>query len=275
MSERQLKLKTTRCTFMTLGFMLVVCVSGVLPTLSMQNPQTIQFYGTIKYSVFVPPNGYCYHSAFVGFGGIAPSRTEAESAILRFTSIVGKGLLLYNIAGTLMWNELLWMCMPGDHNFKPLIEGGLIQGIMIGLWPMLRGQNNDSLTVQQIEEGTWDSYIMKIADQAKAFGYPIFIRIGSEMNINQGGGRPSFGENASAFVGAWRRIVNTFKSEGATNVVFVWNPNWADIGPNHWTDYYPGDEYVDWVGIDLYQFQPDSDPRTMLQVYDDYGRGNR
>lgn len=271
----EIRLRIVIVIAMLLASMAVACA----PTLSLQDSKTIPSYATVVYSraIQVPADGYCYHSAFVSFGGSAPDTAEARAAILQFTSIVGKGLFVYDIAGGLLWNEELWMCKSGDCGFKPLIEEELIQGIVIGLWPCVRDTStnrarpDDNWTVMEIEAGAHDGYIRRIADQAKAFGYPIFMRIGSEMNINQGGGRPSFGENASAFAGAWRRIVSVFRSEGAANVIFVWNPNCADIGPNHWTDYYPGDEYVDWVGIDLYQFQPDSDLRTLLQVYEDYG----
>jgi beta-mannanase len=95
------------------------------------------------------------------------------------------------------------------------------------------------------------------------------------MNINQRNGTwdgaYSFGENPADFVAAWRRVVDIFRAEGASNALFVWNPNCEDIGPHHWTEYYPGNDYVDWVAIDLYQYGPNSDPNSqMAGVYNDY-----
>jgi beta-mannanase len=55
------------------------------------------------------------------------------------------------------------------------------------------------------------------------------------------------------FVAAWRHIHNLFTRAGATNVIWVWNPN--DIYPVPQVQlkpYYPGDAYVDWIGITGY-----------------------
>jgi beta-mannanase len=65
------------------------------------------------------------------------------------------------------------------------------------------------------------------------------------------------GRDASRFVLAWRRVVGVFREEGASNAIFVWAPNATDeprASWNHWTAYYPGDRYVDWVGIDGYNW---------------------
>ena len=48
-----------------------------------------------------------------------------------------------------------------------------------------------------------------------------------------------------------------FVREGATNVVWIWCIIVTDVPSdpwNHWTNYYPGDAYVDWVGLDAYNW---------------------
>jgi hypothetical protein len=257
------------------------CFMTVLNRPSLQDSQKVSSHGRVSNQTILPPDGLCYHSAFVNLDpdNLPSTFTDVATAINYFVDLTGKGIFLYNDQATLMLGEPLWMCMPSSSgDCAPLIKKGLIHGIMVGFWPTVRnsssGQAEDSdiVTVQQIAQGTWDSYIKSLADEAKAFGYLIFLRVGSEMNINQGTltDQASFGKNATAFVGAWQRVVDIFRSEGATNVMFVWNPNWDDAGPNHWTAYYPGDSYVDWVGIDLYQYWSESDPNGMLQIYNDY-----
>lgn len=219
------------------------------------------------------PDGICYHSAFVTLSSnTALNTSETAKAIDYFAYITGKGLYLYNQSAGLHMGIPLWMCLPGSNDYTLLIQEGLIQGIMVILnLDELGDPSNGNLIVEQIGNGTWDTYLTMIANQAKAFGYPIYLKIGIEMNINQGVNTTwTSGENPIAFIAAWKRIVDIFRNEGVTNVTFVWNPNWNDVGPNHWTDYYPGDDYVDWVGIDLYQYQQNSDPDNMLQIYDDY-----
>ena len=43
-----------------------------------------------------------------------------------------------------------------------------------------------------------------------------------------------------------------FREEGATNVQCIWSPNVAYSGSTPFGDLYPGDAYVDWVGLDGY-----------------------
>lgn len=58
------------------------------------------------------------------------------------------------------------------------------------------------------------------------------------------------------FVAAWRRLHGTFAEAGLTDerVQWVWNPNATEHGSHDTESYYPGDEYVDWLGIDGYNF---------------------
>jgi hypothetical protein len=70
---------------------------------------------------------------------------------------------------------------------------------------------------------------------------------------NNGG---EFG-GAAAYIAAWRHVHDIFVDQGAVNVVWVWCVNQSDVPGaawNHWTNYYPGDSYVDWVGIDAYNW---------------------
>jgi len=65
-------------------------------------------------------------------------------------------------------------------------------------------------------------------------------------------------------VGAWRRVVDIFRSEGAHNVSWAWITASLPPAPATWGKdrnigaYYPGDEYVDWIGVDFYDFGPPS-----------------
>src|SRR5437588_405859 len=68
-----------------------------------------------------------------------------------------------------------------------------------------------------------------------------------------GGQNGGGGAGPKAYVAAWRHIHDVFLEQGATNVAWVWAPNDSSLPDqpwNHWTNYYPGDAYVDWVGID-------------------------
>ncbi|MDB5693500.1 MAG: beta-mannanase, partial [Alphaproteobacteria bacterium] len=63
------------------------------------------------------------------------------------------------------------------------------------------------------------------------------------------------GNKSGEFVAAWRHVHDIFTSVGATNASWVWCPN-VDPG-NKLQDLaslYPGDEYVDWTGLDGYNW---------------------
>jgi hypothetical protein len=117
-------------------------------------------------------------------------------------------------------------------------------------------------TLSSISNGSEDTLIKSRAAAIKAFGKPVFLRWGAEMNGNWfAWSGPSNGNNPAAFVAAWKHIHDVFAAAGVTNVSWVWAPN-ADSKPggtdttswNNWRHYYPGDNYVDWVGIDGYNW---------------------
>ena len=113
-------------------------------------------------------------------------------------------------------------------------------------------------TLDRILNGSQDRLIRARARSVKRFKRGIFIRWGWEMN---GTWFPwsgaANGRDPGRYVAAWRRIHGIFRQERATNAVWVWSPNGAnspDEPWNHWRNYYPGDRYVDWVGIDMYNW---------------------
>lgn len=239
-----------------------------MPSLSLQSSSlNISSQGMVKY-----PDEYCYHSAFVSYDGAAPYPDDAIDCISRFTSMVGKGLYCYEVAGTINWNERLWMLGYGGPSYTPLLESGLINVLMISINPFIRDNYDDTQTLKDIVAGLRDDYIRELASECRAFGYLLFIKFGIEPNINQGAsGYPSWASNSDDFVAAFRRTVDIFRSQGAANVKWVLALNWEDIGSHHWTEYYPGDEYVDWVGMSIYQFMPDNNPEPMIVgIYNDY-----
>jgi endoglucanase len=117
--------------------------------------------------------------------------------------------------------------------------------------------------INAINSGSQDSKIAHQADLIKQLGKPIFIRFGHEMNNDTSPWNAKFTSDpgthngTTKYINAWKRIHNIFVSHGATNAVWVWEPGATDIPNeswNHWTNYYPGDSYVDWVGIDGYNW---------------------
>ncbi|OGC12425.1 hypothetical protein A3K48_04565 [candidate division WOR-1 bacterium RIFOXYA12_FULL_52_29] len=115
-------------------------------------------------------------------------------------------------------------------------------------------------TLEAIASGSHESYVRAFFLGAKEWGKPLFLRFGHEMNGNW---YPWDGTHSGGATGpekykrAWRYIYNIKKSLGADNVTMVWSPNHANLPTESWNTvaaYYPGDEYVDWLGIDGYNW---------------------
>lgn len=104
--------------------------------------------------------------------------------------------------------------------------------------------------VQDIAAGKYDGYIRQVARECKQFGKPVFIRYAHEAN----GAWYNWSQYPDAVKSSSQRIYKIFQEEGATNVAFVWCPNFDSSGKNNWLQYYPGDNYVDWVGVDFYNW---------------------
>ncbi len=99
--------------------------------------------------------------------------------------------------------------------------------------------------------GAYDGYFATLADAMVAHGQgSSIIRMGWEFN---GGWFPwAANGQASAFVGYWQQIVTTMRSVSGANFTFEWNPTRGDLGVGDLANYYPGDAYVNYVGLDVY-----------------------
>ena len=115
--------------------------------------------------------------------------------------------------------------------------------------------------LDEIIAGTDDALFHQRAQGLRDLGVDILLRWGHEMNGNwyPWGGANNGGANGgpAKYIAAYRHVHDLFVADGATNVYWVWCPLVADVPAepwNHWTNYYPGDAYVDWVGLDAYNW---------------------
>lgn len=109
--------------------------------------------------------------------------------------------------------------------------------------------------LKAIAGGTWDDYFIEAARTIRDFKAPVFISIDHEMNgtwYPYSQSYPGSKTTAADFVAAWKHIVSLFHAQGANNAAFVWSPNVPDVGGVPYSSYYPGDAFVDWVGISFY-----------------------
>ena len=127
----------------------------------------------------------------------------------------------------------------------------------------------DGIDFNDIISGKLDSTINARADGAKALGTKFFLDFAAEMNEDEGWGD----HDPAKYIAAYRHIHDIFVARGATNVVWAWCPNVTDSDDSPSTmSYYPGDTYVDWTGVDGYNWgtsDPDFDWQSFATVFKD------
>ena len=113
----------------------------------------------------------------------------------------------------------------------------------------------DGPSLAAIAAGQADTVVRARAEAVARDGRPLFLRFAHEMNADW---YPWDRVAPATFVAAWRHVHALFDAVGATNVHWVWSPNHRSIpaGANGAERYYPGDDVVDWVGIDGYDRTP-------------------
>ena len=136
-----------------------------------------------------------------------------------------------------------------------VVSRGSVPMITWEPWDPANGTASQPLySLAHLSDGTYDAYMTRWAAQIRAWGGPLRLRFAHEMNGDwYPWGSGVNGNTAAQYVTAWRHVHDLFAAAGATNVTWVWTPNVVDgmapIGP-----LYPGDAYVDWVGVDGYNW---------------------
>ncbi|NNN33392.1 beta-mannanase [Streptomyces sp. S3(2020)] len=104
-------------------------------------------------------------------------------------------------------------------------------------------------SVADIAAGKSDAYIKEYATAVRKLNLPVVIDFADEFN----GHWEKWGTKYTTpkqYVAAWRHIHETFIDAGASNVIWAWSPNIINpVKSVKLEPYYPGDAYVDWVGL--------------------------
>ncbi len=234
-----------------------------------------------------PPTGdKIYFGAFPDFGGTEENITSQR--IQEFETIAGK--------------KILWACFSDNwwHGISyPKTEIHTIADT--GVIPYVRfmprsdeiaGHPEQKYTLQKIIDGVFDAELTQWAEDAKADGIPILADFALEMNgdwfpwsgIFNGGattdqyGDPTYPDGPERHRDAYRHIIDLFKKVGVKHITWMFHYNYGTLPYEAWNkpaNYYPGDNYIDWVGFSLYGAQTITEPwewlgfSTILQDYAD------
>jgi hypothetical protein len=162
---------------------------------------------------------------------------------------------------------------------EPLDEAGIANARRHGSLPMLTwylwstnyGRHGGSkrpeprFALRTVIDGRHDAYIRAFARAVAADGHPLVLRFAPEMNgfwypwstapTGNIRGQHKNSNRRGEFVQAWRHVHRIFDQERATNVIWDWSPNAIFYGQKYpLSEFYPGDRYVDLVGVDGYNW---------------------
>lgn len=138
---------------------------------------------------------------------------------------------------------------------RRVAQRGAVPVITWEPWDPARGTDQPTYAMRQVAAGRHDAYVRSWARAAARYGGPVVIRFAHEMN---GSWYPwSVGVNGNTgadHAAAWNRVRGMFRSAGATQVRFRWNPNVPYAGSTPMAAAWPGDAAVDEVALDGYNW---------------------
>ena len=210
----------------------------------------------------IPEKG-AYTGAYVDFGEGEDDVTL--EAIENFEKMVGKHQSLIGLGN--FWGEQRFPA----KNVHIISSYGAVPLLYWSPWDKPYTENSlpDRFNLYNILGGMWDAYIDKWADDARQFGKPLLVAWGLEMNgtwfpwsgYHYGGGQRDSVNQPPDYIGpkifkqAYRYVVDRVRNRGVRNIQWVFHVNnfshpAADW--NRYTAYYPGSDYVDWLGMSVY-----------------------
>lgn len=121
-------------------------------------------------------------------------------------------------------------------------------------WEPWRFRDKGGIDFRGLLAGRYDAYIRTFAERLKDSDGPIYLRFAHEMN---GDWYPWSAAKIGSelYRSVYRHVKDVCDAAGAGNIRWVYAVNWEDVpAGNDWRESYPGDAYVDWIGIDGYNW---------------------
>jgi hypothetical protein len=233
----------------------------------------------------VPQSG-AYTGAYIDFGDTEDDVTLEQ--IEEFEGMVGKHQAI--VASSSYWGEQRFPMT----NLQVIWRHGAVPLVFWSPWdkPYAEDAGPDQFSLPAILEGKWDAYIDAWADGARQFGHPMMVSFANEANGNwfpwsgwyYGAGKtlvepgapeplptpppkwappvPVPYQGPEMFKKAYRYVVDRVRARGARNVLWVFHAMNYSIPQEYWNmvqQYYPGSDYVDWIGLSVYGQQYEDD----------------
>ncbi len=108
----------------------------------------------------------------------------------------------------------------------------------------------DKTLYSRLCKGEFDDRVERMANLIKKLDRPVYLTIGFEVN------HPVYRNEPDFYIEAYRCYVDKLRAHDVPNVSFVWHVIGMEPGYQSWDpgEWYPGDEYVNWLGTSVTQF---------------------
>lgn len=167
-------------------------------------------------------------------------------------------------AGFAFYTSLSDGAVQGDlPRYKTFLDKYPNTALQLAIWTGERQWGDPGYYLDDIVNGKYDANISALANLCKSFGRPVFIRFGYEFDGWHNAYPPD------KYVAAYKYFVDKMNSHGVKNVAYVWHswgvgayyghddfpkfyPALAEGGEVTQELWYPGDDYVDWLGLSVF-----------------------
>ena len=147
-----------------------------------------------------------------------------------------------------------------EAHLASLSQNGFEILLTIEPWPKA---DITGLLLPAIAEGKYDAVIDELAGAMNAVSSPIYVSWGHEMDQDLTQRYPWSGENPQQFVDAYRHVVRRLRQQVSGQIRWVWAGVLKDGSLNYW----PGDDFVDFIGFPIYSF-PEWDQQAYGYIRD-------
>lgn len=216
-----------------------------------------------KRKLLPPLNDKIYFSAFPGFGAsedIVDTKTVKSFEKLATKNIVWAPFSQHWFKG---------MAYP-KKQVQAIHDAGVMPYVRFLPRSNLKQREKEKVfTLDKIIAGEFDPQLRAWAKGAKEHNIPLIMDFGVEMNGDwfswsgifngadkkDGYGDPKLYDGPERYRDAYRHIIDLFRAENVNHITWFFHPNILDTPTVEWNKakyYYPGDDYIDWIGFSLY-----------------------
>jgi len=213
--------------------------------------------------IMVPPDNKIYFCAFPDFGG--EENIVTKERIKNFEQLSGK-----KIAWAPFSQHWFQGMVYPKKSIHTIWEMGIVPYIRLLPRSNLTQYNQEKqFSLDNIIAGKFDKELKKWAEDSKKDNIPIIVDFALEMNgdwfgwsgaLNGADKKDGYGDKneydgPEKYRDAYKHIIDLFRKKNIYHVTWFFHPTILSTPNEEWNspkNYYPGDDYIDWIGISIY-----------------------